>query len=110
MQDDVLKSFPNRPLRRGEVDSLEDSDRIQTLFPVYGERPERRDLAYGLILVIGGRARAVAFDREGWVRIGNEEVRVVEDVREGDPGIGWDDESTIDELLESVTEFLDEGR
>lgn len=93
----VVDSLPDRPLQRSEVDALESSDSIHATFPVYGERPEMRDTAYGVVIVTNRTAHAVVYDGDEWAKLDSEPVDTRTD------GIAWDDRDTIDELQASIT-------
>lgn len=99
--------LPDRPLRRKEVESLNGSDSIDNTFPVYGQRESRRDIAFGLIIMIEGIAHSVGFFGEsGWEKI---ESR---DINDHDPGdvvsdeyagtVHVDDADVIEEMQNKI--------
>lgn len=103
----TLSSLPSRPLRRAEVDAIEKQDSIQAIFPIYGDRPQDRDTAYVLVLVLEKKMKAVAYTGKRWA---------VVDTREIEPfdgeGIRFDDFEHVDDLHHEAAEFLnqqDEG-
>jgi hypothetical protein len=103
----TVSSLPSRPLRRAEVDTIEEHDSIQALFPAYGDRPQYRNTAYVLVFALETKMKAVAFTGKQWAVVGTREI-------EPSPGegISFDDAEHVDDLHHEAAEFLnqqDEG-
>lgn len=88
----IIDSLPSRPLNRAEVDSFDDSEKVQGSFPVYGQ--EDRNIAYGLVVVANDVAHALSFTEDGeWERVEKRELQ-----KSTVGGVHVDDMDTIQDL------------
>lgn len=97
----VLDSFPDRPLRRAEVESLGENDRVDGIFPIYGDRPGEHDNAHGLVIKLGEKAIAAAYD-DPWERLETREVSAGE-------GIAWDEQEVLSKLQDVIIDQIGES-
>lgn len=96
-----LESLPNRPLSRSEVDELSDREALNGIFPVYGDREEKRDTCYAFVLVLGTTAYAVSYTGRfaGW------EVATAEPIDADDRGISLEAMDSLDRLLDVAIQY-----
>lgn len=103
----VVESLPDRPLNRAEVDSLSESDPLKGCFPVYGERPQNRDTALGVVLILpSGAGKALAYLTDGWQVVDEAEFTVGDSSFE--EGVRFDEMDQLDELQTSVAQYIAE--
>ncbi|WP_132060230.1 hypothetical protein [Halorussus amylolyticus] len=95
----IVNSLPARPLLRSEVDSLGEHDRVRGIYPIYGERPELRDAAIVLVVVVGGDAIGLGYrpDAETWERFDTLDVG-----DDGTKGIHFDDMDRVQALQDEI--------
>jgi len=114
----VVDSLPARPLRLAEVDALADSDAAAGVFPVTGRHPSLRDVAVGMVVVIGSVARALAFendendesggasdggDGDGWTVVGTLEVATTPS-----GAVALEANDAIDDLQDAIRTAVDD--
>lgn len=99
----VVNSLPDRPLTRTEVDSLGDHEKVDGIFPIYGEREAFRDTAFGVVIKLGTEAIAVGYRNEQWERIETSEVS------DGPGGIPFDEMDVLEGLQDEIIAYIDHG-
>lgn len=98
----ALKSLPDRPLRRTEIDDLGETETIDGIYPIYGERSENRDTAIGAVILINATAHALAYThQDGWTRVDKR------DTSGSHGGIHIEETNKIEELWDAITEHLE---
>jgi hypothetical protein len=97
----VVDSLPNRPLSRSEVDSLGEHEKVDGIFPIYGEREEFWDTAFGFVIKLGTEAIALAYRDEQWNRLETREVG------DGPGGMPFDDMDALEALQDEITTYID---
>lgn len=91
----VVNALPNRPLRRAEVNALETHEKIKMISPIYGQRPEFRDTARGLVVKLGTNVIAIGYRDGEWTRIETREVTAGE-------GVPFEQVDILEDLQETV--------
>ena len=97
---DVL---PDRPLKRTEVDALGESDRIYGIFPVYGDRPSRRDSAYAVVLSTESGTTSLAYAGGAWETV---EQR---DLDADEHGLSFSDQDELEEMQKIAAARVNEA-
>ena len=64
----MIESLPSRPLKRSEIEELENYDGIDLITPIYADEPGMpgNDLTPAFVLAIKGTMKAIALTRDGW--------------------------------------------
>lgn len=95
----LLRSLPNRPLRRSEVESLSHSNNIAGTYPVYDDL--NPNAAHGVIIAIKRHCHVLIYDSDGWQKIGTIELE-----SEATDGIPFQEADAISDGQKMITEHI----
>lgn len=96
----LFDSLPDRPIKRDEIEQLQNSDVVQGVYPVYGEL--KPNTAFGLVILMNGKIRAWAYEDE-WVEINEKEI---DDPHEGRGGLPISEQDTLQQFQDEITERI----
>jgi len=105
----IVEALPQRPIMRDEIDELTDSESIDAVFPVFGERSESRQMAFVLVVATGETLHGIGLDEGGWSLVDTATIEAVADM-EKDPdedSVFSNDMQAVQDMQQYVVDSID---